>query len=164
MITASPKPCRTNFFAMSRYWSDVATGLTPYVPGEQPKVLDLIKLNTNENPYPPSPRVLQAIQDELGEAGSSLRRYPDPNSEGVKAAVARFHRIETNQIFIGNGSDEVLAHVFLGLLKHSLPVLLMITACLTAASFSRTPTHRPDASSNLPISSDYCKRTPSRSW
>ena len=108
---------------MSRYWSDVATGLTPYVPGEQPKVLDLIKLNTNENPYPPSPRVLQAIQDELGEAGSSLRRYPDPNSEGVKAAVARFHRIETNQIFIGNGSDEVLAHVFLGLLKHSLPVL-----------------------------------------
>ena len=62
---------------MSRYWSDVATGLTPYVPGEQPKVLDLIKLNTNENPYPPSPRVLQAFQDELGEARSSLRRYPD---------------------------------------------------------------------------------------
>jgi histidinol-phosphate aminotransferase len=108
---------------MSRFWSDVATGLTPYVPGEQPKVLDLIKLNTNENPYPPSPRVLKAIQDELGEAGNNLRRYPDPNSEGVKAAIARYHGIEPSQVFVGNGSDEVLAHVFLGLLKHDLPIL-----------------------------------------
>ena len=123
MITASATALRTNFYAMSRYWSDVAAGLTPYVPGEQPKLANLIKLNTNENPYPPSPRVVHAIQDELGEAGNSLRRYPDPNSEGVKAAIARFHGIEVNRIFIGNGSDEVLAHVFLGLLKHSLPVL-----------------------------------------
>ena len=123
MITESAKLCATNFSAMSRYWSDVAKGLTPYVPGEQPKLAKLIKLNTNENPYPPSPHVMQAIQAELGEAGECLRRYPDPNSEAVKAAIARYHQLEPKQIFIGNGSDEVLAHVFLGLLKHNLPIL-----------------------------------------
>ena len=123
MITASAKLCATNFLTMSRYWSDVAKGLTPYVPGEQPKVANLVKLNTNENPYPPSPRVLQAIAAELGETGNNLRRYPDPNSEAVKAAIARQHCIEPSQIFNGNGSDEVLAHIFLGLLKHSLPIL-----------------------------------------
>ena len=60
---------------MSRYWSDTVRRLTPYVPGEQPKLPDLVKLNTNENPYGPSPRVLAAIQAELGD---SLRLYPDP--------------------------------------------------------------------------------------
>ena len=78
---------------MSRYWSDVTKGLTPYVPGEQPKVANglpkLVKLNTNKNPYPPSPRVSQAIQAELGETGNNFRRYPDPNSEAVKAAIKK---------------------------------------------------------------------------
>jgi len=105
---------------MSRYWSDVVTSLTPYVPGEQPKIDNLIKLNTNENPYPPSPRVIEALKLE---AGPSLRLYPDPNGERLKAAIADFYHIGPDSVFVGNGSDEVLAHVFHALLKHERPIL-----------------------------------------
>ena len=105
---------------MSRFWSDIVQGLTPYVPGEQPKLANLVKLNTNENPFGPSPRVLDAIRGQLND---TLRLYPDPNSEAARSAIARFHGIEARQIFLGNGSDEILAHVFLGLLKHPRPVL-----------------------------------------
>ncbi|MCL2657571.1 MAG: histidinol-phosphate transaminase [Betaproteobacteria bacterium] len=105
---------------MSRYWSAVVHGLTPYVPGEQPKLPDLVKLNTNENPYGPSPRVLAAIRAELSDA---LRLYPDPNAERLKVAIADYHGITPAQIFVGNGSDEVLAHVFMALLKHDKPLL-----------------------------------------
>jgi histidinol-phosphate aminotransferase len=105
---------------MSRYWSEVARGLTPYVPGEQPKLANLIKLNTNENPYPPSPLALAAIREEATEA---LRLYPDPNADRLKDAIARYHGLERRQVFVGNGSDEVLAHAFLGLLKKSRPIL-----------------------------------------
>ena len=105
---------------MSRFWSDVVKGLTPYVPGEQPRLANLVKLNTNENPYGPSPRALQAIRDATGE---SLKLYPDPNAEQLKLAVAGYHDIDARNIFLGNGSDEVLAHVFLGLLKHARPIL-----------------------------------------
>ncbi len=105
---------------MSRYWSDVVTSLTPYVPGEQPKIDNLIKLNTNENPYPPSPRVIEALKLE---AGPSLRLYPDPNGERLKAAIADYYHIGPDSVFVGNGSDEVLAHVFHALLKHEKPIL-----------------------------------------
>ena len=104
----------------SKYWSDVVGDLTPYVPGEQPKLDNLVKLNTNENPYGPSPRVLEALR---GEVGATLRLYPDPNAEQLKLAAAGFHGIAARQVFAGNGSDEVLAHVFLALLKHSRPLL-----------------------------------------
>ncbi len=105
---------------MNRFWSPIVETLTPYVPGEQPKQTDLIKLNTNENPYPPSPRALQAM---AAEAAASLRLYPDPNAERLKQAIADFHGVTPAQVFVGNGSDEVLAHTFLGLLKHDLPLL-----------------------------------------
>jgi histidinol-phosphate aminotransferase len=106
---------------MSRYWSTVVKGLTPYVPGEQPKLANLVKLNTNENPYGPSPRVLEALR---GEINDGLRLYPDPNADRLKAAVASFFGdIEPRNVFVGNGSDEVLAHVFLALLKHERPIL-----------------------------------------
>jgi len=105
---------------MSRYWSDVVKGLTPYVPGEQPKLANLVKLNTNENPYGPSPRVLEAIRAATGE---SLKLYPDPNSEQLKRSIASLHGIDARNVFVGNGSDEVLAHAFLGLLKHARPIL-----------------------------------------
>lgn len=108
---------------MSRFWSKVVSDLTPYVPGEQPKLANLIKLNTNENPYPPSPKVLAAIQGELGNDAGRLRLYPDPNADLLKAAIARSHAVTPQQIFIGNGSDEVLAHVFMALLKHEAPIL-----------------------------------------
>lgn len=105
---------------MSRYWSKVVQGLTPYVPGEQPKLPKLIKLNTNESPYGPSRRVLDALRAEIGE---SLRLYPDPASDKLRAAIAARYGVTPAQVFVGNGSDEVLAHTFLGLLKHDKPVL-----------------------------------------
>lgn len=104
----------------SRFWSPVVHRLTPYVPGEQPKLSHLVKLNTNENPYGPSPRVLEAIQAELSDA---LRLYPDPNAERLKHAIADYYGIHTNQVFVGNGSDEVLAHVFQALFQHPAPLL-----------------------------------------
>lgn len=105
---------------MSRFWSPVVHSLTPYVPGEQPKILNLIKLNTNENPYGPSPRVIEALR---AEAAETLRLYPDPNADRLKAAVAAYYGVAADQVFVGNGSDEVLAHVFQGLLRHAQPVL-----------------------------------------
>jgi histidinol-phosphate aminotransferase len=104
---------------MNRYWSKVVHGLTPYVPGEQPKLPNLVKLNTNESPYGPSRKVLDALRAEIGDA---LRLYPDPRSEKLCAAIARRHGLTPEQVFVGNGSDEVLAHVFLALLKHNAPV------------------------------------------
>ena len=105
---------------MSRYWSEVVRGLTPYVPGEQPKLPNLVKLNTNESPYGPSRRVLDALRAEIGD---TLRLYPDPASDRLRAAVAKRYGVTPAHVFVGNGSDEVLAHVFLGLLKHDKPVL-----------------------------------------
>ena len=105
---------------MSRFWSDVVKGLTPYVPGEQPKLANLVKLNTNENPYGPSPRALEAIRQATGE---SLKLYPDPNAEQLKLAIGKYYAVEARNVFVGNGSDEVLAHIFLGLLKQARPIL-----------------------------------------
>ncbi|HOY71380.1 MAG TPA: histidinol-phosphate transaminase [Methylotenera sp.] len=105
---------------MSQFWSDIVHQLTPYVPGEQPKLSNLTKLNTNENPYPPSPKVLEALK---AQAAETLRLYPDPNSDKLKAAIAEYHGLNSNQVFVGNGSDEVLAHVFQALLKHDKPLL-----------------------------------------
>ena len=105
---------------MNPYWSKAVRGLTPYVPGEQPRLADLVKLNTNENPYGPSPQALAALRAEVGD---TLRLYPDPNSDSLRNALAAFHQLTPDQVFVSNGSDEALAHVFLGLLKHELPVL-----------------------------------------
>jgi histidinol-phosphate aminotransferase len=105
---------------MSRYWSAVVQGLTPYVPGEQPKLANLVKLNTNENPYGPSPRVLEAVR---AEAADTLRLYPDPGSDRLRAGIAALHGVAADQVFVGNGSDEVLGHAFMALLKHEQPIL-----------------------------------------
>jgi len=112
---------------MNPYWSPLVHRLTPYVPGEQPKVADLVKLNTNENPYPPSPLALAAMQAELGSDGANLRLYPDPNADRLKEAIAAHFSafdLKPAQVFVGNGSDEVLAHVFMALLKHEMPILM----------------------------------------
>jgi histidinol-phosphate aminotransferase len=105
---------------MSRFWSKTVKNLTPYVPGEQPKLSQLIKLNTNESPYGPSPKALAAIASANTDG---LRLYPDPNSEALKQSIAKVHGLSSEQVFVGNGSDEVLAHAFLGLLKHEDPIL-----------------------------------------
>ncbi len=105
---------------MSQFWSPIVQTLTPYVPGEQPKLPGLIKLNTNENPYPPSPAVTAAMHAVTAD---SLRRYPDPDSSELKKTLAAYHDVQPNEIFVGNGSDEVLAFAFMSLLKHSEPLL-----------------------------------------
>lgn len=105
---------------MSKYWSELTRGLVPYVPGEQPKVQNLIKLNTNENPYPPSPAVVEAIK---GFDAARLRFYPDPNSDLLKQALADYHAVAKNQVFVGNGSDEVLALAFMAFFKQAKPIL-----------------------------------------
>ncbi|AHI26820.1 histidinol-phosphate transaminase [Komagataeibacter swingsii] len=105
---------------MSRFWSPVVHTLTPYVPGEQPRLANLIKLNTNECPYGPSPKVLDAIRAATND---TLRLYPDPTAQALCAAIARAHDVPADHVFVGNGSDEVLAHTFQGLLNHGAPLL-----------------------------------------
>ncbi len=105
---------------MSQFWSPIVHDLVPYVPGEQPKVRNLVKLNTNENPYGPSPKVLEAIR--LG-VSDQLRLYPDPNATELKHAIADYYDVDEDQVFVGNGSDEVLAHVFHALFQHDAPLL-----------------------------------------
>jgi len=105
---------------MSKFWSPFVKDLVPYVPGEQPKLSKLVKLNTNENPYGPSPKAITAMQAELGDA---LRLYPDPNGERLKRAVADYYGVQPAQVFVGNGSDEVLAHAFHGLFQQGKPLL-----------------------------------------
>lgn len=105
---------------MSRFWSPLVHALTPYVPGEQPKLAQLVKLNTNENPYGPSPRVLDAIRAATDEG---LKLYPDPDASPLRQSVADYYAVEQNQVFVGNGSDEVLAHLFLAFFKQDKPLL-----------------------------------------
>jgi len=80
--------------------------LHPYVPGEQPKIKGLIKLNTNENPYPPSPRVLKAVKAAVD---GRLRLYPNPGADRLREKLAKLHRCKPENIVVGNGSDELLA-------------------------------------------------------
>ena len=110
---------------MSKYWSDFVHQLEPYVPGEQPTMSKLVKLNTNEHPLGPSPRVIEAIREQ---ADARLRLYPDPDSGQLKEAIAGYYAdkgygITRDQVFVGNGSDEVLAHLFLGFFKQDKPLL-----------------------------------------
>ena len=105
---------------MSRFWSKIVQDLEPYVPGEQPRIEGLIKLNTNENPYPPSPKALEAIRRATDE---TLRLYPDPVSAELRETIAATFDLGSENIFVGNGSDEVLAHTFMGLLKQDGPLL-----------------------------------------
>jgi histidinol-phosphate aminotransferase len=105
---------------MSKFWSPFVRDLVPYVPGEQPKLTKLVKLNTNENPYGPSPKAIEAMRAEVND---NLRLYPDPNSDLLKQAVARYYGVESNRVFLGNGSDEVLAHAYNAFFKHDKPLL-----------------------------------------
>lgn len=105
---------------MSRYWSSLVATLDPYVPGEQPRSQNLIKLNTNEHPHGPSPKVIEAISAANQD---TLRLYPDPTALVLCQTIARHFELSVENVFVGNGSDEVLAHVFHALLKHDAPVI-----------------------------------------
>lgn len=105
---------------MSKFWSPFVRDLVPYVPGEQPKLTRLVKLNTNENPYGPSPKAIDAMRAEIND---DLRLYPDPNSDLLKQSVARYYGIDANFVFLGNGSDEVLAHAYHAFFLQDKPLL-----------------------------------------
>ncbi|MDC4451945.1 histidinol-phosphate transaminase [Acinetobacter baumannii] len=109
--------------AQMRFWSPEVRELEPYVPGEQPKIQNLLKLNTNENPYPPSPKVVEAVQAVLHEQADVLRLYPDPDATALKQAIAKQQYIDVSQVFVGNGSDEVLAHIFKAFFLQDEPIL-----------------------------------------
>ncbi len=105
---------------MNRFWSVLAGELTPYEPGEQPRVANLVKLNTNESPIGPSPRALEAIR---AAATDALRLYPDLAATALRETLAAYHGVKPDQVFVGNGSDEVLKFAFAALLKHDAPLL-----------------------------------------
>ena len=94
---------------MKEFWSSRIRNLTPYTPGEQPKERKFIKLNTNENPYPPSPKVVEAV---TAAADERLKLYPDPDAGRLVSALAQAYGVKESQVFVGNGSDEVLAFAF----------------------------------------------------
>ncbi len=100
--------------------SDFLDKIQPYAPGEQPDDRTLIKLNTNENPYPPSPEVLNALKEYDND---NLRLYPDPDCIKLKEVIAGYYRLSVDEIFIGNGSDEILSMSFLAFFKKKKPVL-----------------------------------------
>lgn len=106
-----------------RFWSPEVRELEPYVPGEQPKIQNLLKLNTNENPYPPSPKVVDAVQAVLAHQADALRLYPDPDATVLKQAIAKQLNVDVSQVFVGNGSDEVLAHIFKAFFIQQKPIL-----------------------------------------
>jgi histidinol-phosphate aminotransferase len=105
---------------MSRFWSKVVAELEPYVPGEQPQIEGLIKLNTNESPYPPSPEVIKLIS---ADAVERLRLYPDPSSKKLRQTIGNYYHLNAEQVFIGNGSDEVLALAFMAFFQQEKPLL-----------------------------------------
>ena len=105
---------------MNPYWSQTARELSPYVPGEQPRLANLVKLNTNESPFGPSPLAVEAMH---AAAADALRLYPDPEATELREALAAHHGVKPEQVFVGNGSDEVLAHAFAALLKQPKPLL-----------------------------------------
>jgi len=106
---------------MSKFWSEALNTLQPYVPGEQPKTTNIIKLNTNENPYPPSPKVMEALEHFPKE---KLRLYPDPDGSVLKQALSEHFELPQDHVFVGNGSDEVLAHAFMAFFRQPKPLLM----------------------------------------
>ncbi|NLL52814.1 MAG: histidinol-phosphate transaminase [Peptococcaceae bacterium] len=105
---------------MHTYWSKLARNLVPYVPGEQPQDKKYIKLNTNENPYPPSPKVIEAIK---AAANDYLKLYPDPQGQELRAEIAEYYGLAQNKVFVGNGSDEILAFAFMAFFDPGRPIL-----------------------------------------
>ncbi|HEY8891362.1 MAG TPA: histidinol-phosphate transaminase [Clostridium sp.] len=105
---------------MSKYWSETTKSIEPYIPGEQPKNRKYIKLNTNENPYPPSPKVIEAIKQASNE---NLQLYPDPNCDELRNTLSNYYKLLPNQVFVGNGSDEVLAFSFMAFFNREKPIL-----------------------------------------
>ena len=104
---------------MSRFFTDRFASLTPYTPGEQPQERQYVKLNTNESPYPPSPGVLRAVEQEAGR----LQLYSDPESKLLTAAIAGHYGVDAAEVLVGNGSDELLNFAFMAFCDEEHPAL-----------------------------------------
>ncbi|MBQ1993902.1 MAG: histidinol-phosphate transaminase [Lachnospiraceae bacterium] len=139
-------------------WRDNLRRVEPYVPGEQPNEKDMVKLNTNENPYPPSPKVLQAMKDFDID---TLRLYPDPNSQLLVDAIAKRYNVNSNQVFVGVGSDDVLAIAFMTFFNGKKPVLfpdITYSFYNVWAELFNIPYERPALDENFNIvAEDYYK-------
>jgi histidinol-phosphate aminotransferase len=105
---------------MSKYWSSPTKNIKPYIPGEQPQDGGYIKLNTNENPYSPSPRVIETI---VRTAGEKLRLYPEIDGKSLRRVIADYYGLDAEQVFVGNGSDELLAFAFRAFYEKGTPVI-----------------------------------------
>lgn len=105
---------------MNYSWEKNLIKITPYVPGEQSEENDIIKINANENPYPPSPKVYEAIK---GFNHDSLRFYPNANGTALKSALAKVYNVEAENVFLGNGSDDVLALSFQAFFNSDMPII-----------------------------------------
>lgn len=103
-----------------RNWEENVRKVVPYVPGEQPKMTDIIKINTNENPYPPSPKVMEALKDINPE---QIKLYPDPLVSELVEAIANFYGVDKEQVFAGVGSDDVLAMIFMTFFNSKEPIV-----------------------------------------
>ena len=139
-------------------WRDNLRRVEPYVPGEQPNEKDMVKLNTNENPYPPSPKVLQAMNDFDID---TLRLYPDPNSQLLVDAIAKRYDVDSDQVFVGVGSDDVLAIAFMTFFNGKKPVLfpdITYSFYNVWAELFNIPYERPALDENFNIvAEDYYK-------
>ena len=103
-----------------RNWEKYIRKVEPYVPGEQPKDVNVVKLNTNENPYPPTPKALEAV---AAFDIDRLRLYPDPEASVLIEAISNRYNINKNQIFVGVGSDDVISMCFMTFFNSDKPVL-----------------------------------------
>jgi len=105
---------------MSKFWNEKVKSIEPYIPGEQPKDKKYIKLNTNENPYPPSPKAIEAMKNAVNE---DLKLYPDPTCSNLIEKIADFYNVNEEEIFVGNGSDEILAFSFMAFFSKDKKIL-----------------------------------------
>lgn len=104
---------------MSREWTKNLRNIEPYVPGEQSKDKDIVKINANENPYPPSPKAIEALKSF---DTNKLRFYPSANSTKLKEAIAKYYKVDVSNVFVGNGSDDVLAVAFQSFFNSEKPI------------------------------------------
>ena len=139
-------------------WENNIRTVEPYIPGEQPKVDGIIKLNTNENPYPPSPKAAEAAANFDMER---LRLYPDPEVAELTDAIADYYGMDSNQVFVGVGSDDVLAMCFMTFFNSEKPILfpnISYSFYSVWAELYRIPYERPELDENFKIvPSDYYK-------
>ena len=127
---------------MKNYFRPAIDALAGYTPGEQPKMNDLVKLNTNENPYPPSPRVAAAIAEFIS---GGLRRYPDPTADRLRDAVAARYGIKRENVICGNGSDDLLTMIFRAFTAPDRPVAVLdpsYSLCPVLAAMQEAPVIR----------------------